>query len=351
MKPTRSKKAGMEPGSLVYIGEQKTEKVKITFIDYDEHKLEEKELQNIEEAFPSKSTPTVSWTNIYGIHQVDIIEKVGKHFDLHPLLLEDVVNTQQRPKVEDYGDYLFFVLKMLSFNEKANKVEAKQVCLVLGKTYVISFQESDSDVFDPVRDRIRSGKARIRRHGPDFLAYSLIDAIIDNYFGILENLGEAIEQLEDELAKNPQQSDLKKLFGLKREVTTLRKAIFPLREIIGKVEKGDSSLIKKGTEVYFRDVYDHAVSMIDNIDTFRDMMSEMVDIYLSAQSNKLNEVIRVLTVISTIFMPITFIASIYGMNFRYLPELEWRYGYFSVLALMAAITVVMLIYFKRKKWV
>ncbi|HLD18994.1 MAG TPA: magnesium/cobalt transporter CorA [Candidatus Nanoarchaeia archaeon] len=350
-KPTRSRKAGMEPGSLVYIGEQKTEKIKITFIDYDEAKIEEKELQNIEEAFPSKTTPTVSWTNINGLHDVSIIEKVGKHFDLHPLLLEDVVNTQQRPKVEDYGDYLFFVLKMLSYDDKSGIVKAKQVCVVLGKTYVISFQENGGDVFDVVRDRIRSGKARIRRHGADFLAYSLIDAIVDNYFGILEKLGEDIEELEDDLAKNPQQSSLKKLFMLKREVTTLRKAIFPLREVIGRVEKGDSPLIKKGTTVYLRDVYDHAVSMIDNIDTFRDMMSEMVDIYLSAQSNKLNEVMKVLTIISTIFIPMTFIASIYGMNFNYLPELQWRHGYFIVLGAMAIISVVMLFFFKRKKWI
>ncbi len=350
-KAKRSTKAGLEPGTLVYIGEQKTESVKITLIDYDETRLDEKELKSIEEAFPTKDTPTVSWTNISGIHQVDVIEKVGKHFDLHPLLLEDVVNTQQRPKVEDYGDYLFFVVKMLLYDEKAKTILAKQVCLVLSKNYLISFEESDGDVFNAVRDRIRSGKARIRKLGPDYLAYSLLDAIVDNYFGILEKLGEDIERLEDSIAKNPTQGSLRELYRLKREITALRKAIFPLREVIGKVEKGDSSLIKKGTIVYFRDVYDHTISMIDNIDAFRDMMSEMVDIYLSAQSNRLNEVMKVLTVITTVFIPLTFLTSIYGMNFQNMPELGWHYSYFVVLIVLAIVASIMVVYFKRKKWV
>lgn len=350
MKLSRAKKAGMEPGSLVYIGEQKSDTVKINLIDYDEKKLSEKELKSAEETFPSKTSKTVSWINISGVHKVDVIEKVGKHFGLHPLLLEDVVNTQQRPKVEDYGDYLFFVLKMLSFDEKTKSTIVKQVCLVLGKTYVISFLESEGDVFDPVRDRLRSGKTRIRKQGPDFLAYSLIDSIVDNYFGILEQIGEKIENLEDQIAEHPRQSLLNQLFKLKREVTTMRKAIFPLREVIAKTENGDSSLIKQETLIYLRDVYDHTVSMIDNIDTYRDIMSSMVDIYLSGQSNRLNEVIKLLTVISTIFMPITFIASIYGMNFRNMPELGWHYGYYLALGVMAVISLVMVIYFMRKKW-
>ncbi|TAL52772.1 MAG: magnesium/cobalt transporter CorA [Nanoarchaeota archaeon] len=349
MKLSRSKKAGMEPGSLVYIGEQKSDKIKITLIDYNANKLEEKELKSAEETFPLKTSKTVSWINISGVHNVDVIDKIGKHFGLHPLLLEDVVNTQQRPKVEDYGEYLFFVLKMLSFDEKSTIV--KQLCLVLGKTYVISFLESEGDVFDSVRDRIRSGKTRIRKQGPDFLAYSLIDSIVDNYFGILEQIGEKIENLEDQIAEHPQQSLLNQLFKLKREVTTMRKAIFPLREVIAKAENGDSSLIKHETLIYLRDVYDHTVSMIDNIDTYRDIMSSMVDIYLSGQSNRLNEVIKLLTVISTIFMPITFIASIYGMNFRNMPELGWHYGYYLVLGVMAVISVIMFIYFRRKKWI
>jgi magnesium transporter len=347
----RSEKAGLPPGTLVHIGETKTEKAKITIIDYDEAQFEEKEAKTIEECFPFKDKPTTTWINIEGVHELAIIEKIGEHFGLHPLLLEDIANTEQRPKMEDYGEYIFIVLKMLSHDEKTNEVKAEQVSLVLGLNFVISFQEGiQGDVFDPVRERIRNGKGRIRKMGSDYLAYALVDAIVDNYFLILEKLGEKIEDIEEELVANPASETLRAIHHLKREMIFLRKSVWPLREVLSCLERGESSLIHPTTRIYLRDVYDHTIQIIDTIETFRDMLSGMLDIYLSSISNKLNEVMKVLTIIATIFIPLTFIVGIYGMNFEYMPELRWRWGYFAVLFVVVIIGIGMLIHFRKKKW-
>jgi len=345
-----SKKAGLPPGSLVPIGKKKTSKVKITIIDYDKIQFIEKEAKKIEEVFPFKDKPTVTWVNIDGVHQPDVIEKLGKEFNFHPLMLEDIVNTEQRPKIEDFVDYIFIVLKMLHYDEKKNEVNSEQVSIILGPNYVISFQESEGDVFDPIRERIRLKKGRIKNMGPDYLAYALIDAIVDNYFIILEKFGERIEFLEEELVTNPTPKTLQIIHNSKREMITLRKSIWPLREVISRLERGESSLVHKSTFIYLRDVYDHTIQIIDTVETFRDMISGMLDIYLSSVSNKMNEVMKVLTIIATIFIPLTLIAGIYGMNFKYMPELEWRWGYPIVWLVMAAVTILMLAYFRRKKW-
>ncbi len=345
-----SKKAGLSPGTLVHIGKKKIEKARIRIIDYDESQLNEKEAKKIEECFPFKEKPTVTWINIDGLHEVDIIEKIGKHFDVHPLVLEDIVNTGQRPKMEDFDSYLFVVLKMLHYNQEEGEIGAEQVSLILGSNFVISFQETEGDVFNSIRERIRNAKGRIRKMGADYLAYALVDAIVDSYFIILEKLGEEIESAEEELVTNPAPETLQTIHNLKREMILLRKSVWPLRELISGLERGESSLIQKSTVIYLRDVYDHTIQVIDTIETYRDMLAGMLDIYLSSISNRMNAVMKVLTIIATIFIPLTFIAGIYGMNFKFMPELEWRWGYFGILAIMAVVAVYMVIFFRKKKW-
>lgn len=345
-----SKKAGLAPGTLVHIGKERLEKVKITVIDYDQNNLNEKEMENIEECFPCKDTPTVSWINVDGVHDMSVIEKIGKQFGLHPLIQEDIVNTGQRPKSEDFETYVFAVLKMLYNDEKNGGIVAEQVSLILGKNYVISFQEQKGDVFGPIRERIRKEKGRIRKEGPDYLAYALLDAIVDNYFIVLEGLGEGIEKIEEKLVKSPTPRILQTIHDLKRDALFLRKSIWPLREMISGLEKCESPLIKETTGIYLRDVYEHTIQVIDTVETFRDMIAGMLDIYLSSISNRMNEVMKVLTIFAAIFIPLTFIAGVYGMNFKYMPELEWHWGYFGVLSLMATIGISLMIYFKRKKW-
>ena len=346
----RSKKAGLPPGTLVHIGERKTEKIKITIMDYDETQFQVKETETLEECYPFKGRPTTIWINIDGIHDIETLEKLGDCFGLHPLTLEDILNTDQRPKIEDYGEYIFIVLKMLYTDNKAGVILAEQVSLILGQNFVISFQEQEGDIFNPVRERIRNGKGRIRKMGADYLVYSLLDSIVDNYFIILEKLGEKIEFLEEKLIINPVPETINMIHKLKREMIFLRRSVWPLREVIGSIERGESSLIKDSTRIYLRDVYDHTIQVIDTIETFRDILSGMLDIYLSSVSNRMNAVMKVLTIIATIFMPLTFIAGIYGMNFKYMPELEWRLGYPVILLFMVSIGVLMLVSFRKKKW-
>lgn len=346
----RSVKSGLPPGTLVHIGEKSTEAVNVTVMDYSEGSFLEKTLESIDECLVFKNKPTVTWINVDAVHQVDIIRKLGDCYGFHPLVLEDILNTNQRPKLEDYGEYLYIVLKMLH-SEKGEATIPEQISLIVGANFVFSFQEGiKGDVFDPIRERIRTGKGRIRNMGADYLAYSLIDAIVDNYFVILEDLGERIEDLEEEVATKPSPTTLSGIHHLKREMIFLRKAVWPLREVAGSLERGESPLITAPARVYLRDVYDHTIQVIDIIETYRDMLSGMFDIYLSSISNKLNEVMKFLTVIGTIFMPLTFIVGLYGMNFQNMPELKWEWGYPSVLLLMAGMTIGMVVYFRHRKW-
>ena len=346
----QSKTAGLAPGTLVHVGERKTEEVRITVMDYDEHDFQEKQVSNIEDCFPFKDTSTVTWINVDGLHDISIIEKAGKHFDIHPLILEDIVNTGQRPKFEDVEKHIFIVLKMLYFDDNSQTVQSEQVSIVLASNYVISFQEKIGDVFEQIRDRIRDAKGRIRKMGPDYLMYTLLDAVVDSYFSILEKLGEKIEFLEEELIGDPTEKILKQIHNLKREMVSLRKSVWPLRELISGMERSESPFIKETTDVYLRDVYDHTIQVIDTVESFRDMVSGMLDIYLSSISNRMNAVMKVLTIIATIFIPLTFVAGIYGMNFKYMPELEWKWGYLAVWIVVVIIGICMLIYFRRKKW-
>jgi len=346
----RSRKAGLPPGTLIHIGAQKVREPKITILDYDETQFHESEVKVIEECFVFKEKPTVTWFNVDGLHQTEIFEKLGECYGLHPLVLEDVLNTEQRPKMEDYGDYLYVVVKMLHDKGKKGQVEAEQVSLIVGRNFVFSFQESEGDVFEPIRERIRNGTGRIRQMGADYLAYSLLDAIVDYYFVILEKQGERIEFLEEDLVANPGTKTLQEIHHLKSEMLFIRKAIWPLREVIGALERGESPLIQQSTIVYLRDVYDHTIQAIDTVETSREMVSDLLDIYLSSVSNRTNAIMKVLTIIATIFMPLTFLAGVYGMNFRYMPELEWQWGYPLVWTVMIGVVVCMLIYFRRMQW-
>ena len=348
-----SKKAGLPPGTLVHVGEKRTEEVKITLIDYDEHRVEERLDLTVEECLPFKALPTVTWVNVTGIHDVSTIEGFGKAFDIHPLVLEDIVHTEQRPKMEDLGDYLYIVLKMLvhvNAENSENDFEAEQVSLILGSNFVLSFQEREGDVFDSIRDRIKMGKGRIRKAGSDYLAYTLIDAIVDNYYVILETLGEKIEGIEEDVLAQPEPSTLKLIQDTKREMIFLRKCVWPLRETISNMERVESPLIGDAVGPYLRDVYDHTIQVIDTVETFRDTISGTLDIYLSSLSNRMNEVMKVLTIIATIFIPLTFIAGVYGMNFKHMPELDWEWGYLTIWIVMLVLGCLMLLGFKRKKW-
>ncbi len=346
----RSQKAGLPPGTLMHIGERMLKSVKITVIDYDQEHFQEEQLTKIEDCFGLKSTQTVSWINIDGLHDVEIIEKLGKNFDLHPLVLEDILSTGQRPKFEDLDGYLFIILKMLTYDEQSQSIQSEQVSLILRDNVVISFQEDVGDVFENIRNRIRDSKGRVRSMGADYLVYALIDAIVDNYFAIMEKLGEKIEAIEEIVVGNPTEATLGLMHSTKRELISLRRSVWPLREVISSLRHCESSIIKPSTGRYLADVYDHTIQVIDAVETFRDILSGMLDIYISTISNRTNSVMKVLTIITTIFMPLTFIAGVYGMNFRHMPELEWKLGYEMALCVMFVIAALMVYYFRRKKW-
>jgi len=346
----RSIKSGLPPGSLVHIGETPAEAVSIELIGYNKESIEELRFSTVDDCLPHLGRSGITWVNVEGVHNVDIIRRLGNQYALHPLVLEDIVNTVQRPKIEDYDNYLFIVLRMLRPTGSGD-FTSEQLSIILGPGHIFTFQEGlQGDVFDSVRDRIRNAKGKIRGMGADYLAYSLIDAIVDSYFSVLEDLGERIVNLEEELTTLPERSTLHMINDIKKEIIFLRKAVWPLREAVSFLERGDSHLLSNATRVYFRDVYDHTVQVIDTVETYRDLLSGMFDLYLSSISNRTNEIMKFLTVIGTIFMPLTFLVGVYGMNFKHMPELEWRNGYFILWWLMLALALAMIIYFRRKRW-
>ncbi|RJQ45955.1 MAG: magnesium and cobalt transport protein CorA [Nitrospiraceae bacterium] len=353
----RSQKAGLAPGTAVYIGEQKTENIRITIINYDKDAYEMRDIEKIEECVPYREKPAVTWINIEGLHEVAVTEEVGKCFGLHPLTVEDILNMEQRPKVEMFEDYIFFVMKMISFEGQTRNLNIEQVSLVLLKNTVITFQEKGGDVFDAVRTRIKNDKGMIRRAEADYLAYALMDAVVDEYFGIQEKIGDEIEEIEEILLKQPARDTMQKIHALKRKIIYLRKSVWPLREIISALERDGSTFISASTRVYLKDLYDHTIQVIDGVETFRDIISGILDMYLSSLSNRMNEVMKVLTIFASIFIPLTLIAGIYGMNFNVekspfnMPELNWYLGYPFALGLMIATALVMLMFFRRKKWI
>ncbi len=346
----RSVKNGLSPGTLVHIGEESNKKVQISVIGYTPDSIEEHRFEQIDQYLDNPCDSAVLWVDIEGVHDVELIRALGEKHAFHPLVLEDIVNTVQRPKIEDYGDYLFIVLRMLS-PTAGGDFSSEQLSIILGPDYLFTFQEGiKGDAFDSVRNRIRNGKGKIRGMGADYLAYALIDAVVDGYFTVLEEFGEGVVDVEEELTLAPDQESLRSINTMKKEIIYLRKSVWPLREVISFLERGDSHLLHDDTRLYFRDVYDHTVQVIDTVETYRDLLSGMLDLYLSSISNRTNEVMKFLTVIGTIFMPLTFLVGVYGMNFKHFPELEWQNGYFILWGLMIAMALLMVIYFRRKRW-
>lgn len=346
----KAKKVGLPPGTLIHVGKQKAERPIITLIDYDQSRFETLVDISVDQVAACKETSNVSWINLSGIHEISLLEDFGKHFDIHPLALEDILDTHHRPKLEEYDGYSLIILKMLFFNQESQSINTEQISLLLGRNYVISFQELEGDVFDGVRDRLQRSHGRIRQRGPDYLAYALIDSIIDSYFHILEKVGDRLMILEEQLISSPESSMLTMIHHYKRELLLLRKSVWPLREVISQLHKEPSPLISEGTQIYLRDLYDHTVQAIDTLEIFRDTINGLQDLYMSSVSNRMNEIMKVLTIMASIFIPLTFIAGIYGMNFEYIPELQWRWGYFGVWAFMLCSAIGMLVYFRRKKW-
>jgi magnesium transporter len=346
----RSAKAGLPPGTMMFIGEKKMNTARVDLIDYNESELKELRDASIDQCGETAKTLGLRWINVNGIHGVDLIASLGKCLDLHPLTLEDIVNTAHRPKIEEFPGYIYVVLKMISYDEAANRPEIEHVSLVFGEKYVVSFQEKDGDVFNSVRERLRTSKGRIRSLKADYLAYALMDAVVDNYFLAIERIGDRIEDLDDQMPASPVHDDMQQLHQHKRDILSLRKAVWPLREEIGALAKSESALIRPETKVFLRDLYDHTIQVIDMVETSRDILASMHDTFLSSMSNRMNEVMKVLTIIATIFIPLTFIAGVYGMNFEYMPELKWPWGYFFVLGVMLAIGLGMIGYFRNKKW-
>ncbi|MBN2418205.1 MAG: magnesium/cobalt transporter CorA [Deltaproteobacteria bacterium] len=349
LKKILSKKAGLPPGTLIHVGEKKLEKAIVKLIDYSEDGFEEKELGSINECLPYKEKDSITWLNIDGLHDIDLINNTGFQFNLHPLILEDILNTEQRPKLDDIEDYLFIVAKMITYKPEEDRMKFEQISFILLKNFLITFQEDTGDVFEPVRERLRKGKGRIRKMGSDYLMYTLLDALVDSYYGVLEKIGDRIENLEDDLMNSPEPETLRFIHNMKRELVFLRRSVWPIREIIGSLERGESNLISEKTSIFYRDVYDHTIQVIDTIETCRDIVSGMMDLFLSSVSNRMNQVMKMLTVIATIFIPLTFIAGIYGMNFEFMPELKWRWGYPAAWIIMAVIGILMIFWFKRKK--
>lgn len=347
----RRKKEELPPGKPGSEGEKETPPVKITIMNYDQELLSTYMVRTVEECFPYKDQPTVTWINVDGIHNPAVVEQLGTHYGLHPLMIEDILNTEQRPKIEVFDEYIVILLKMHTYNETSQAVDIEQVSFVIGKGFVITFQEEkEGDVFDPVRNQIRNKIGRIRKAGADYLAYALIDAVVDSYFDILERFGEQIEIIEEKLLGDPRLNLLQNVHFLKRELIFLRKSAWPLRNMVSEFERQGAPLIDSATTIYLRDLYDQIIHIIDTIEIFRDMLTGILEIYLSSMSNKMNEIMKFLTIIGTIFIPLTFIAGVYGMNFHYMPELTWKWGYFAIWAVMLSVGLGLLAYFNKKKW-
>jgi len=350
----RSQKTGLPPGTPVLVGERKAEKTRITLTRYTEDETEVLEPETVGECLAARGKPGILWINVDGLHEVELISALCSGFDIHPLTVEDLLNTQQRPKIDFFENYVFFLIRMheaaAGMFERGESILVEQVSIIFGQDFVLSFQEKAGDVFEPVRARIKKNSGLIRKGGADYLAYSLLDTATDNFFQVLEKLDEEISSLEEGLASSPTPETFRRIHYLRRKTLFTLKSVRPLREVAYRLEQAQTPLVKKSTVIYFRDIYDHTIQIIESVETLRDIITGMMDVYLSATSNRLNEIIKVLTVVGAIFIPLTFITSLYGMNFRFMPELYSPWGYPAVLLLMLALALSMLFYFKKKNW-
>lgn len=362
IKRGKRKPPGQKPGTAIHTGIQKMDEVKLTVHDFDEKHFDSIPIKKIEKSEPYLSDKSKTWIQVQGLHDIDKLKSVWDYFSLHPLVQEDIVSTSQRPKVEPYPDAVFVVLRMISLpsdREKVDllKLQTEQVTLVLGENYVLSFQESDEPIFDPVIKRLEVTSTRLRKYKVDYLAYALIDTIVDHYFHALDLIGESIENIEEQIIDDPRESLLQEIHELRRDLIFFRKSVWSLRDGINSLIRDDSPLISDEVKVFLRDVYDHIVQVIDSLENSREMVYSLYDMYMSGLSNRMNEVMKVLTIIATIFIPLTFIAGVYGMNFDpetspfNMPELGWYWGYPAILTLMLLVVITMVIFFKRKKWI
>ncbi|MCW8995872.1 MAG: magnesium/cobalt transporter CorA [Ignavibacteriaceae bacterium] len=349
-KKKTSSKIGLPPGSIVYLGEKKVDKVTIKLTEYDEKNAETYEIKSVEEIDPFTDTPQVTWVSVCGLHETEFLKQVGEKFKVHPLVLEDILNTETRPKIEITDDYLFIVMKLVLFNPEHKILETEQVSFILGRTFLFSFSEKSDEIFNPIKERIATQLGKIRKKGPDYLLYALMDIVVDNYFLALEKIEERIETLDDEVINNPERSQIESIYNLRNLLLMMRRSIWPYREIVNQLIKDDSDLLDDSIEPYLRDLYDHTIHITETIEQQREITNGLMEIYLSMMSNKMNEVMKVLTVIATIFIPLTFIVGIYGMNFKYMPELDVPWAYYAVWGVMFAVVVTMVIYFRRKNW-
>jgi magnesium transporter len=356
LRTTAADKAGMAPGTLIYIGEPRDEPVLITVLRYDSQRFEEYECKSAADALALCEPGWTTWINVDGLHDPALVGTIGERFGVHPLIMEDILNTEQRPKVDDGEDGFFVLLKMIDAQDDGVKIVSEQVSLIVRNGVVVSFQERRGDVFDAVRERLRTNKGRVRRKNADYLAYVMIDAIVDNYFVVLEAIADRLEDIEEELTGSPTPQTLQNVYAVKKALIFLRKSISPLREVMLALGRGTISFICEETRAYMHDTYEHAVRVVESIELHRDTVTSMLDLYLSGVSQRTNEIMKVLTIIATIFIPLTFISGLYGMNFNSeaspynMPELNWRYGYFFALGLMALVSAALIAYFKRRNW-
>lgn len=345
-----SEKFGLAPGTVIHVGERLETISKIKLIEFDKDRYSERPIENIAELTTPKNETTVSWFSITGLHDVELIEQLGRHFAIHHLVLEDIVNTHQRPKVEAFDDMIFIVLRVIRFDPESLSFDNEQFSLILGSHFILTFEESESDLLNPILRRIQNSRGKFRTQGPDYLCYSIIDLIVDHYFLIEDSLDEIVEILEDELLISPTPDMLNTIQKLKRGIIFVRRAVSPLREVLNGLLRSESDLIRDTTKVYLRDVYDHTIRVAEGLDTYRDLIAGLLEIYLSSLSNKMNEVMKVLTVFATIFIPLTFLAGVYGMNFEHIPELKWEWSYPAFWSVSLATAIGLLIFFRRKKW-
>jgi magnesium transporter len=339
---------GAPPGTLFYNGEERTDRIKITLIEYNDSEFFEDEYYDLSDCLSHVKPNMVKWINVEGLHKPELVEKIGKIYNIHPLTMEDIVHVDQRPKFEDYDHYVVAIMKMISYTDA---VVSEQLAIVLCENTVISFQEPHSgDAFDIIRNRLRTSKGRVRKLGADYLAYALMDAVVDCYFTAIEKIGDKVEEIEEEIISDSDKKSLMQLYHLKREMIYLRKQVWPMRDMINNMIRSETKLIHDSSDIYLRDLSDHVTRIIDTVETYRDLLSGIMDIYLSTNANRMNEVMKVLTIMSSIFIPVTFIAGVYGMNFENMPELKTQNGYFVTWGVMLSIIIGLMVYFKRKKW-
>lgn len=344
-------KPGQSPGTLVYDREPRVDKVSIRVMDYGPEACTVRTTNDVEDTFRLRDSETVSWIDVEGLHDTELLNRFGTHFGLHPLVLEDILNTHQRPKIEEYDDYLYLVVRMLAPGTNGGELHSEQVSIILAPRFVITFQEIPGDVFDPVRKRIDLGKGRVRRMGTDYLVYALIDSIVDNYFLVLEKVAERIEQVELSITAGPNPEDLAHVHQLRRELVYMRRNVWPLRDVVGALQRSETDMVSDDVRVYIRDLQDHVVQVVESMENFRDVLASMHDLYVSSIGHRTNEVIRVLTVISTIFVPLTFLAGVYGMNFHNLPELRWHWGYAGFWVVSIIIAGGLIAFLRSRRWI